>query len=227
MKIHCPSHADTNPSMHVYADRAFCFVCGYNCSSDEVTTAEERVTIKHEKSDIIQDILHISALPVKLIRGLMLPYDSSGYYVIWPDKKYYKKRLWDNTSRYVSPRGFSPPLYTFNGSCKRRVLILVEGELNCISLAKSIGTSDTIASPGSAGNFSKYLDYYLTYDCIVAIFDKDAAGLTAGIRLKEELVFRKPTMNLKLIPIERDYNDVLQQEGPEKVKSLFKASVGL
>ncbi len=82
-----------------------------------------------------------------------------------------------------------------------------------------------MTSPGSATNLVKSIEYYLHFNRIICILDRDAAGVAAGIDLKRKLLGRGKRM--ELICVEKDFNDVLQESGKEGVKQAFKTALGL
>lgn len=215
MKIHCtnPDHDDRNESMQVYDDGGFCFACGYLDRSQSDTNAPVR-----EKEDIGAKIEYITSQPRVQIRGLTLHSDSHGYYILWPERNFYKKRLIGGTpSRYLGPSGIRPPLFKIHGDGK--AMAIVEGEINALSLAAG-EFKGCIVSPGSASNMINFLQEYLnmSYSCAIVniIVDKDAAGVAAGIELKRELL--KKGKRVQLIACEKDLNQLLQDEGKEGVR---------
>jgi hypothetical protein len=224
VKIRClnPKHTDDTPSMHVYPERAFCFSCGYSVPSEEVASVEEIRKLNKEPTDVKNVLQYISSLPVRKIRGLYFPYDDRGFYVEWPCNTFYKKRLFEGNSRYIGPRGTRPPLYVHK-QCPHD-LVIVEGEINARSLYSSKATTSSIASPGSATEMLRHLDKYLTYNTIHAIIvDKDIPGVINGLKLKDELIKRgkKPI----LIAMEKDLNQIYEEEGDEAIKAWAKENL--
>ncbi len=147
--------------------------------------------------------------------------DLGGYYIVWPDKSYYKQRMFRGDIRYKGPKGHKVPLYVIKGN---KNLIIVEGEINAITLG-ILGLKDTIVSPGSAGEINKHVSFYLQYSRIRCIVDKDIPGVVAGLKLKEELL--KYKRNIQLVAVSRDFNDVLETEGQEGLKKYYQDQVGL
>lgn len=206
--------------MEVYDDGSFCFSCGWVDKS-----VRDTEYIKTSPEDVSDTLEYIKSLPKKLIRGLELPYDNSGYYIVWPDNSFYKKRVWEGNSRYLGPRGLRPPLYLHEVQ-DSKTLVIIEGELNCESLYQSIPKSIlSIASPGSATEIVRHIDFYCTFPIVSAILDKDPAGVAAGVALKREML--KRNKRIDLVCIEKDYNDILQEEGTEGVKQAFIKDMGL
>lgn len=214
-KIHCtnPSHIDETPSMEIYSDGAYCYSCGW------VDRLKGDVNAKKVPPDNIQDkISYINDLPRKTVRGLSLPYDDQGYYIVWPYGGYYKHRLFFGSVRYLGPRGHRAPLFQIPGS--KDSLVVVEGELNALSLQASEATISTVVSPGSANEILRHLEFYLTFPVVHAILDKDIAGVINGLKLKTEML--KRGKHFTLSALETDFNETLEKEGPEAVKIQFK-----
>lgn len=222
-KVNCtnPNHDDQTASMEVYNDGGFCFACSYVDKS----LADENLPQK-TKENIKETIAYIQGLPRKEIRGLYLPYDSSGFYILWPDNSYYKKRMFQGETRYIGPRGHRAPLYLRPGSARGN-LVLIEGELNAESVYEVFKDyyRPGIASPGSANEFMRHIEEYLYYNAIYAILDKDPAGVAAGVELKNTL--SKRGIRVNLIAVTRDYNAILQEEGKEGLKEQIFKDLGM
>src|ERR1700744_4724380 len=126
-------HEDTTPSMHIYHNEGrtvgFCFVCGAQARLQDL---EDKYVKPVEQTNIAERMDYILDLPVKKIRGLYLPYDHYGFYVCWPNHKFYKRRNWEGKARYIGPSGHRPPLLVANTSLANE-LTVVEGELNVLS----------------------------------------------------------------------------------------------
>jgi DNA primase len=232
-KIHClnPEHRDKNPSMEVYPDGVYCWVCGYNSDLSKVPTELIGVTIeelkhKKEKENIQEKFAYIDSLDKRKIRGLDLPADSSGYYVCWPDRKYYKLRRYDDRPRYVGPRGHRPGLFRIEPEHVSKSLVITEGELNSLSLQKAIPDHRfCIVSPGSATELSRHIDYYSKFSSVCIIVDKDAPGVYYGLELRKKLLGNNRRVILEAV--EKDFNQILQDSGPEAVKLEFERIIGV
>lgn len=215
--------------MHVYPDMCWCFVCGYSCKSNEVMNEEEIKKIKvKEKENIEETMLYIESLRKKEIRGLFLHGTESSFYVVWPGKSFYKKRITsDSGSRYVGPRGHRPPLFICQQQGNSRdVLCIIEGELNCLSL--ELGLCEpriNLVSPGSANEFLTHVDYYKQFKRVIIIVDRDPPGVYNGDKLKKTLLEAGKIVDL--IALETDFNDLLQQGGPELVRETFMKELGV
>lgn len=211
-KTFCPAHEDATPSLHLYPDGAFCFVCGYSCPLEAI--GNEVKAIRLPPQDLPSMLSYIESLTPKLIRGLWLPSDERGYYVVWPDNKYYKQRLFRGDARYKGPRGHRAPLFRYHRDSKN--LVIVEGELNAMSLLQIMPDIDAeVVSPGSCNEMIRHLNKYLLFDRVWCIVDKDAPGVANGLALKDELRrFNKPCT---LIALETDINDHLSSKEEEKI----------
>lgn len=221
MKILCPYHEDTNPSMEVYDDYSHCFVCGAHVPNRQVGVKSAKV-LKKTPTDIKTEISYIQTLPTRRIRGLDVPYDSKGFYIVWPSGQFYKRRSFQDEARYLAPTGVKAPLLKYSG--KLKTIAVIEGELNAISAYESIKSSKnceyaTIASPGAATEFKRFIGEYLGYDRIILILDSDAAGIVAGLETKEMLL--KLNKHASLVLKDTDYNDTLQLSGISEVKYQF------
>lgn len=228
MKVLCPNHKDTNPSMHVYADKSWCFVCNYMCDSEKVVNGAVLSKIKKDPENLEESLLYINSLPQKSIRGLNLKYDKTGYYVIYPGKSYYFKRTFSGEPRYIYPRGHKSSLFIVSKSSNRRTLIVVEGVLNALSLDLALDGSCygvDIVSPGSANSIEDFIDTYMQYEQIILVVDKDPAGIACGEPVRKYLISKEK--KCKLIAVSPDFNQTLQTGGKDAVLKQFKQELGL
>lgn len=213
MKILCTNHNDTTPSLHIYEDGAYCHVCGYRCSLEEI--GYETKKTKKEPENIQDTIRYIQDLPRATVRGLSLPYDHQGLYVLWPDSSYYKRRTsYGDKTRYVGPSGHKSPLFILPGN--QEGIVVVEGELNALSLKEAYPAGPTIASPGSANEFRRHIKEYLRYKKITLVLDNDPVGVVSGLETKDMLL--KSGKHVTLILMDKDFNDILQESGVEGIK---------
>lgn len=224
-RVLCSFHTEDTPSMVIYPDGRYkCFGCGAYGKGDAQYTP-----VVKEKEDIVESIAYIESLPKKEIRGLELPYDGEYYYVLWSNRKYYKKRsISESKAKYLSPIGHTKPLYTCNTPNNKNTIVIVEGEINAISLCNTLSdNSYHLVSPGSSTDFcrSVYIDYYTKFDSAVIIVDKDPSGVRFGLELKFKL--KSLGMNVTLYLIEEDFNDLLTKYGKEKVKEEFNKALGV
>lgn len=227
-KIRCPDpeHEDESPSTALYSDgTAYCFVCNkyFKDIAEPIPTSIKPIEDLHEK------LIQISKLPTTEIRGLILPFDNSGYYIVWPTGDYYKLRRWGNHSdreRYLSPSGHRKPLFKLPEKVTPSLLI-VEGELNALSIALHNPAFDII-SPGGVGNFNDSqmlltLPSLAYYANILIIADADTQGLEASLKLKEKLKQLPSRVTINLV--EKDFNQVLVEYGDkfkEQTETEFK-----
>ena len=219
MKIICRWHKDSSPSMELYKDHGFCFVCGKYAFAEELEdiqfTGEER---ELEPEDLDGTFAYINRLPIVDHRGLRFPSDDHGYYVVWPDRSYYKKRLTGGKARYIGASGHpKPPFWASKTGAK--ALIIVEGEINAMSIAEACPEFD-VMSPGGAGDFSakrakSYLQSIRYYEILLVIADADKAGALACIELMGTLSGTGKTVKHHLM--QPDANEVLI-EGKQKLR---------
>ncbi len=197
-KVLCPYHADTAPSMEVYPDRLYCFVCRASVSHEAYAKASgQRVVaepVERVKEDLQASMAYIKALPKMRIRGLDLPADSHSYFIVWPEGNYYHRRFFDTEAergKYKCPAGWPKPLFIASPGIKGRTLLIVEGEINALSIRAAV-PDIAVCSPGGAGDFAsanglKSLPYYLSFQRQVLVADEDAAGAMACIELGQHL----------------------------------------
>jgi 5S rRNA maturation endonuclease (ribonuclease M5) len=230
-KIHCvnPNHNDENASMHLYEETAYCFACNFTIPIEEVLNEEEIKKIRKEtrpKEDIQAKLREIKTHPIKRIRGLSLHSGPAGYWILWPDNSFYKFRTEGMATRYIGPRGHKPPLFRCRPEpADKKIIIIVEGELNALSLDLGINSDNIhIVSPGSAGNLVSYISYYIRYDTVFIIVDYDKPGVDNGDKLRKELLSRKK--RCRLIAVHEDFNELLQRGGVELVKREFMKELG-
>lgn len=222
MKILCPFHEDSNPSMELYPDgHGYCFVCGKSAQiKDE---GDPSLPPEKEPEDLHASIRRIKELPVKQVRGLWLHFNESGYFILWPNDTYYKLRRASGNPRYLAPTGHTPPLfYLRNVVTHAQTLLIIEGELNAMSAYLVLDETDVI-SPGSATNFltreSELLELAEKYDRVVVWTDNDSAGIKAIWSILPRLT--KMVGNVTYIVGDEDANDLLVQKGYEGLKSFL------
>ena len=225
----CPIHKEDTPSVILYGERAWCFGCSRQIPLDMLGVSVD-VTFDNNRhvEDLNATLNYIDSLPEEQLRGLKFKSGPRGYYVVWPDRSYYKLRTNGDSSRYVGPAGHKKPLFILaNGF---RDVIVVEGEINALSL-KEMGLNADIVSPGGAGDFysksmlKQYISMLLTYKRVYIITDADGPGAKAAIELKSALVAkgkRDVTIHLDTV----DANDRLQS-GKEEARKFYKKTLGL
>ncbi len=216
-KYLCPKHREATPSANAYRDGYHCFGCGARGPLSELgIPAGERIEITYVE-DIAASLRRIEALPKQQIRGFSLHADSFGYYLIWSDRSYYKRRILgaESGSKYRGPSGHRKPWFYANQGGSGR-LVLVEGEFNALSLA-AVEPATIIVSPGGAGDFysrnsTKNLEGASRFEEIHVVTDADAAGAQAAIETKAKLI-NLGAQNVRISLVERDFNDILVQDG--------------
>lgn len=228
MKIKCRWHEDNVPSMHVYSNGAFCFVCGKYATPNELKDIDFDTTGEVEPEDLRESFSYINKLPLKPVRGLLLPSDSTSYFVTWPGETYYKRRFFNPKSgKYVGAAGHQRPLFWVRQGSSD-TLVIVEGEINALSIGLAVSGVDVV-SPGGVGDFSprnvrKQFTSYYRYSTIVLIADADGPGAKAVIDSMGTLraLGGQRVLWKLMCP---DANDVLVHEGKEKLKSEIEAII--
>lgn len=226
-KIRCIFHAENTASLVLYKNGFKCFGCGKRGQLKELPETLQPLDGEiqdEEPEDLTEKYKYIDSLPRKRIRGFDLPADERGYYITWSDGSCYKYRLYDagKGPKYVGPRGVKPPLFWARQS-KARVLALVEGELNCLSVAQAM-EEWAVASPGSASmfnqdNLSKYLPVCKQYSNIVVILDNDNAGIKGLIEAKAYLTYKLPFVEYIQMPV--DANEIYESQGRNVLREVL------
>lgn len=182
-----------------------------------------------EIEDLNEKMVYINALPIENIRGLDFHFDSSGYYIIWPNSIYYKLRSWNSTStssKYLCPSGHTKPLMVLPADKLTRDLVIVEGEINALSL-KTVRPHFDIVCPGGVGNFTdttviSQLSNFHYYDNIIICVDSDAAGLHGALKLKKLLYEADTTAIVVINLMEKDFNQLLVEYGKQFKEAVKK-----
>lgn len=228
-KIRCPDpeHEDSAPSCAVYDDgTGYCF----SCNKYFKQVAEPTKNVIKYIEDLNEKLTYIEALPVTHTRGLIFHFDNDGYYIIWPNRDYYKLRNWTNIrggDKYLSPSGHSKPVFRLFTQKVTQNVIIIEGEINALSLRKGFEVANCdVISPGSATSFTDSNMLYLLpelakYVNILICVDEDVAGLSAALKLKELL--RHDVLNVTIKLMEKDFNELLVEYGQDfknKIKTL-------
>lgn len=225
----CTSHEEKTPSLAVYTDgTGWCFGCATHFK--QLSTPIEKAP-KREVTDIPKQLEYIRSLPTTQHRHLNFPSDNLGYYIIWPNGDYYKRRNWDVSTdkpKYTCPKGQTQPLYW--KIVPSSSLVIIEGEINLLSLQLVIDNKIDLMSPGSAGNFKqkklyKDLTALLKYEKIFILVDRDVAGLRAAISLKTLL--QPDVYDVTIILMEKDCNQLLVEYGKEYLKTWAEENLEL
>lgn len=223
-KYLCPKHREDTPSAVAYSSGYYCFGCGaFGPLSDLGVSAGDRIEVTYVE-DLVSSIAAIEALPRADIRGFSLPFNDRGYFLVYPDRNYYKLRLSTDDSagnKYRGPSGHKKPKFVAQAGNNTH-LVLVEGEFNALSLA-ALELPWDVVSPGSAGDFfsksrSSDLQEYAKYETVDIIVDDDAAGLQAAIECSA-LLKSLGCDNIKAWFVETDFNEVYAKEGKEALRS--------
>lgn len=214
--------------MSVYEDGAYCYACAYRDNNINLSAFPQHRRVQTSYADLTAETMRIQLLPMAPIRGLSLPVDETGYYLLWPEKTYYVKRFYKGEPKYKGPSGIPRPVFRacHSGSDK---CIIVEGEFNALSLTMACSGID-IFSPGGANQFcvgasKEFLPIYCLYDSILLIADDDEAGANGIQSFKKLLEARgkKP----KAVLMSRDANDILVNDGKEELKKTIEEALGM
>ena len=221
-RVRCIFHAERTPSLVIRSTHFFCYGCGRrgpvgDLPSDLVALAKEDT--EEEPEDISSQLEYIGSLRRLKHRGLEFPTDSRGYFIVWPDKSYYKYRLFEGKPKYIGPRGYKPP--SFWARKEGQTLALVEGEINALSMSKAF-PEYAVMSPGSTTNFNPQvlannLTHLKSYANIVVILDNDEAGIKALIRTKAYFLYKFPFVDYLLL--DQDANDLFVESGTEGLRA--------
>jgi len=235
-RILCQFHQEKTPSCILYPDGYFkCFSCGaYGKTSSLKGVDHEEVESRPRfVEDVQASIARIEVLPKRWIRGLELHADSDSAYVIWPDRSYYKRRLLGaapHGDKYRCPTGVPKPLFVRRPERPSPIGIVVEGELNALSIWEARQDLNVFC-PGGAGDFysnsiQKHL-LTLTHCVTLLVYcDRDKAGATAAIKFKA--LAMKHVKDVRVHLLETDFNDLLQTpNGKEAINARISRDLGL
>jgi len=227
-KYLCPKHYEKTPSANAYTDGYHCFGCGARGPLSELGLEPgERIEYTY-KEDIEASIGAITSLPKQEIRGFQLHADGRGYYLVWPDSSYFKRRVYgaEANNKYRGPSGHSKPWFRARTSTSFPRLALVEGEFNAMSLAAIEPPCLDVISPGGAGDFysrtgKENLKKCLQYSTVHIIVDNDAAGAQAAIESKSFLVANGHN-DVRIHLVSKDFNDIHTELGKDALRDEIK-----
>lgn len=234
-KIKCPFHQDKTASLAIYEETNsyFCFGCGATGSSGQLYTQSRPTQVNthsDRREDLEQAFQYIFGLPKRPFRGLEFHCDATGYYIVWPDLTYYKKRMFDDKEvKYIGAKGHVKPWFWVSKGYSTDVsqVVVLEGEINAISGRRVLSLD--FVSPGGSGDFtSKYtreqgLTQLLSYDKILLVADKDAAGAKAVIGLNNLLM--EAGKSPKYLLMAKDANQILVEDGKEALRRIFEEAL--
>lgn len=233
--VKCPHHSGGNentPSLKLYDDGGeWCFACNWYKPGDG--SVNEYVQETRPKENLEETLSYIDTLPIKPYRGLTLPCDDVSAYIVWPCRGYYKRRFFTPNStqpKYIGAFGHEKPLFVLHGNITH--LIIVEGELNALSL-KAAYPEYTIVSPGGASDmvsrkYDTYLPMYLRWHNLMVVVDDDEAGNKALLGLMGQLRARDPYKHIHTVRKKKpDANEILERHGCDRLKEeiYFKEEV--
>jgi len=222
-RVLCPYHEEKTPSLVIYGKRFICYGCGKRGLSSDLGYANFEAHIPGDPEDLSKTTSYIVSLPKKHIRALWFHADSSGYYLMFPGTHYYKKRLYGGRVKYVSPSGHKKPLFVARESGD--ALVIVEGEINALSIASVCGNY-AVCSPGGVGHFKspEYVNMYTQFDNVLIICDKDGPGALAAGALWGLLMGRGK--EAKTLLMEKDANQVLVEDGENALEKAIREKCG-
>ena len=232
-KIMCPggTHEDNTPSCAVYDDgNGFCFSCNTFFKGLQAATASAP---KKESENLAEKLTYIDSLPLISHRGLEFRHDVEGYYIVWPSRDYYKHRKWvprGNEPKYVGAKGHRKPWFEVFAKVAPQTCIIVEGEINALSLSGLFPQWDII-SPGGASNFfdSQMKERYTIfgdYTRVIVIVDGDQAGTEAAIKFKNLIRPLVLDITIHLMGKGLDCNEILVKYGKEELKDRIMGMSG-
>lgn len=230
-RILCKFHEERTPSCVLYDTVYHCYSCGAHGPLKDLGIADEDLPLlPRYVEDIVESIKRIMGLPKQSYRGLDLPYDNRGHYVLWPQFDYYKLRQLGaihNSDKYRCPSGVRKPVF-YISTTERDVCCVVEGELNALSAA-NLGMGIGLVSPGGAGDFygatlKEFAPTLASYKRVVVVVDNDSAGALAYLKFCEWFKDRVPVSGHL---INRDFNEILQEEGKDALKKYVTKLVGV
>lgn len=218
--------------MHVYPDNSgWCFVCNRRADLEGVLDVESLPKeVQVQPEDLSASIERIRSLEWKQIRGLEFKANERGYFITWPGEMYYKFRSFNGTPRFLAPKGHKQPLLTYRTCPAEPFLILVEGELNALSILMTQDETYNydLSSPGSAGNFisldKEILALAAHYTQVVIWTDHDAAGIKALWHIYPKLV--KLGLHVTHYTSKEDANDILVSQGPGGLRQMVERILG-
>lgn len=225
-KYFCPHHEESTPSAVAYANGYYSFCCGRSGPLSELGLKPgERIETVYIE-DLASSLQSIRSLPKQNIRGFALHADDRGYFIIFDNDSYYKRRIYgaDSGNKYRGPSGHTKPWFYARREGHAR-LALVEGEFNAMSLA-ALELPIDVFSPGGSGDFysgmgRKNLKECLHYETIHIIVDNDAAGAQAAIEGKSFLVANGHN-DVRIHLLDRDFNDTHTEQGLEVLREQAK-----
>lgn len=220
-RILCPWHKESTPSCVLYDKFYYCFGCNRRGLLSDLGLASVAKHVQPPPENLDQSTSTILCLPQKYIRSLWLPCDDTGYYIVFPGTKYYKKRLYNGKVKYLSPVGHTKPLYTARESGS--YLVICEGEINAASIAR-VCPDYAVCSPGGTSHFKRedYLNFYLRFDTILIVCDKDVPGAVACGELWGLL--KSKGKEAKTLLMAKDANSVLVDNGEEALRTQVQAA---
>lgn len=143
-------------------------------------------------------------------RGITIPG------VIGQNIWYVKIRRFVREPRYLHISGGCPALYGADDLNQNEIIVLFEGELDCIAAKSILGGTVGCATFGSASSRNvvrHWSDYFFSKKIILIVFDEDETG-RASSRLLEEIIPGSRRLRIPVLkPGDKDVTDYLLAGG--------------
>ncbi len=117
-RMRCLWHNEKTASLVQQKNGWYCFgICRKLYSNAEVEAKTGGVYEYDDSEDFKEDLeqaySYIDSLPRLRIRGFDLPADNNGYFIVWPNKAYYKYRRFSPGAgpKYIGAKGHRVPLF--------------------------------------------------------------------------------------------------------------------
>jgi hypothetical protein len=227
-RILCPVHKENTPSCIIYGETYKCFGCGAHGLVKDLKEVQYVPEISNAfVEDLEAAVAEIKKLPVECVRSLPLHCDRDSYYILWPEGDYYKRRFRNpepRTPKYLGPAGHAKPVFRLRPIRPSSVAVVVEGELNALSLQAACPDLE-IVCPGSAsdfasGTFAKTAPSLREFKRLVIMTDKDKAGVKAAIVGKAML--NQYVHDVRVVLMEEDANEILERLGVDALRSFIR-----
>lgn len=227
-KVRCPAgtHEDRTPSCGVYADgTGYCFAC--NTAFKDI--GDPISVVPKEIEDLNGKLSYIDSLPLVDTRGLSFHHDNRGYYIVWPNRDYYKYRLWaprPEEPKYIGAKGHKKPWFVLKPKAPVKTCVVTEGEINALSVFNLLPTM-MVMSPGGASNFhdgemKSKVELFRKYDTIIVLVDADEAGVTGAMKFHTLVKPHCLDVRIKLMEDGKDANALYQNaDGKETLRKII------
>lgn len=126
-----------------------------------------------------------------------------------------------NSSRYRKPRGLRQVVpYNVSSVCPASPVIVVEGELDALSIMEALGPETAVIATGGGGLAERFLPHLEGIPLVYLLFDADQSGREYA-RAAESLLEARgtPAVQLAVPPGTKDASEALVRLGREKFRS--------